>query len=215
MRGSALSSVSTSQPSRRGSRMSSTTAAGSERRTRSRASTPSWARMHPGWGAGEVGRHQVERGPVVVDEQHDRQLIGSVPAVRLGSGRRVQREWRTRRCCRNPRCDSSHIRPPNSSTIRRDSVRPRPVPSSFGAPRPPCWKDSKIRSRSSRRHADAGVGDDHRRARVPTGDAWTETLPPSGVNLTALDTRLSTTCLNLSSSASIDADVVARRRGSG
>ena len=44
---------------------------------------------------------------------------------------------------------SSHIRPPSSSTMRRDRVRPSPVPSSRELPRPPCWKDSKIRSRSA------------------------------------------------------------------
>ena len=48
-----------------------------------------------------------------------------------------------------PSWDFSHSRPSKSSTMRRDRVRPRPVPSSRATPRPPCWKDSKIRSRSS------------------------------------------------------------------
>ena len=48
-----------------------------------------------------------------------------------------------------PTSVSSHIVPPISVTMRRHSVSPRPVPSSRGAPRRPCWKDSKMRSRSS------------------------------------------------------------------
>ena len=44
---------------------------------------------------------------------------------------------------------SSHMRPPMRPTMRRHSVRPRPVPSCVEAPRPPCSNDSKIRSRSS------------------------------------------------------------------
>ena len=48
--------------------------------------------------------------------------------------------------------------------------------------------------------ADPGVGDGTSTS-APDRDAATATVPPSGVNLTALDTRLSTTCLNFSSSA--------------
>ena len=33
--------------------------------------------------------------------------------------------------------------------MRRESVSPSPVPSSREVPRPPCWNDSKIRSRSA------------------------------------------------------------------
>ena len=52
---------------------------------------------------------------------------------------------------------SNHMRPPNSPTIRRDSVSPSPVPSSLAGPRPPCWKVSKIRFLVLRRHSDTGV----------------------------------------------------------
>ena len=48
-----------------------------------------------------------------------------------------------------PTSESTVSRPPKSSTIRRQSVRPRPVPSSFTVPRLPCWNDSKITSWSS------------------------------------------------------------------
>ena len=43
---------------------------------------------------------------------------------------------------------SSHMRPPCRCTMRRLRVSPRPVPSCAPGARPPCWKDSKIRSRS-------------------------------------------------------------------
>ena len=96
---------------------------------------------------------------------------------------------------------SSHIRPPCSSTIRRVRVRPRPVPSALDADRVPCWKESKIRDRSaSAMPMPVSVdGDEHLAA--PPVQARTVTLPPSGVNLTALPTRLSSTCLSRSSSA--------------
>ena len=48
-----------------------------------------------------------------------------------------------------PTSDLKAITPPINVTIRRHRVRPRPVPSSRGAPRRPWWKDSKMRSWSS------------------------------------------------------------------
>ena len=53
---------------------------------------------------------------------------------------------------------------------------------------------------------DAGVAHRHRRPCRRRGTASTSTRPPSGVNFTALDSRLNTTCLTLRSSASIVAD---------
>ena len=93
------------------------------------------------------------------------------------------------------------MRPPNSSTIRRQSVSPRPVPSSWAAPRPPCWKDSKIFSRSSGA-IPIPVSDTATTSSPASRRAWTATVPPAGVNLTALPTRLTTTCLKRSSSDS-------------
>ena len=88
---------------------------------------------------------------------------------------------------------STQIRPPWSSTSRFESARPSPVPSRCATPASPCWNSSKIRSRSSRRDAGAGIGhrDPHlavdlRRAHV---DA-----PPAGVNFTAFESRLKITC---------------------
>ena len=112
-------------------------------------STPSRAAVTRDRRARQVGRQQVERRPVVLDDD-DRRPRRSRPAVRRAGGSRRRPGSRSRTCCPTPTSLSSHIRPPSSSTIRRDSVRPRPVPSSLEAPRPPCWKDSKIRSRSSR-----------------------------------------------------------------
>ena len=100
----------------------------------------------------------------------------------------------------DPTSDSSQSRPSKSSTIRRDRVRPSPVPSSRATPRPPCWKDSKMRSRSSG-GMPTPVSVTVTTSSSATARASTSTRPPSGVNLTALESRLSTTCLNRSSSA--------------
>ena len=116
--------------------------------------------------------------------------------VRYGStGRRTS----NRLPC--PTCDSSVIRPPKSSTMRRHSVSPRPVPSSLAAPRPPCWKDSKISSRSSGAMP-MPVSDTDTTSSPASRWARTPTAPPAGVNFTALPTRLTTTCLKRSSSDS-------------
>ena len=53
---------------------------------------------------------------------------------------------------------SSHIRPPNSPTMRRDSVRPRPVPSSFGASAAALLEGLEDPLLVLGRHPDAGVG---------------------------------------------------------
>ena len=95
---------------------------------------------------------------------------------------------------------SSHIRPPCSSTIRRVRVRPRPVPSELDADRVPCWKESKIRDRSASAMP-MPVSVTVMSTSGPSVQARTVTLPPSGVNLTALPMRLSSTCLSRSSSA--------------
>ena len=93
------------------------------------------------------------------------------------------------------------IRPPCSSTMRLDSVSPSPVPS-LRASRPPRWKASKIRSWSAA-SMPIPVSRTITCASPPAISARTSTDPPSGVNLTALLSRFSTTCLSLSSSAQI------------
>ena len=73
--------------------MSSTTAAGSERADQLEALLPV-ARMHHLHAEPvEVGGHQVERGTVVVDDHHDRQvrLVDGHGRVRLGGDRRSAR----------------------------------------------------------------------------------------------------------------------------
>ena len=104
--------------------------------------------------------------------------------------------------------------------MRRDRVRPRPVPSSRELPRPPCWKDSKIRSRSAS-GTPMPVSLTVISISGPERSARTTTEPPSPVNLTALVIRLSTTCLSRSSSEytgptsalGLDPEVDAVRRG--
>ena len=102
----------------------------------------------------EIGAHQVQGGAVVVDHDDDR-----IPVV-VGPGRTdtlaLPRGTVKPNVLPTPTSVCSVIAPPISATIRRHKVRPRPVPSSRDALRP-CWKDSKIRSRSSRRDANSVV----------------------------------------------------------
>ena len=87
---------------------------------------------------------------------------------------------RTRRCCRRRRSLSTHIRPPCSSTIRFDSVSPRPVPSR--CPRRRCaaalerLEDPLLVSLGN---ADAGVADGDLDLRRRLACAPTATEPPS------------------------------------
>ena len=155
MAGSALSRVSTSQPSSRGSRMSSTTAAGlavpGEREGLDavvRAAAP--ARATP-TGTPSSGRARPGRRRRAATVRWPSGSLGAAAST-AGSGTRKPKVLPT------PASGSSHRVPPKSDTIRRDSVSPSPVPSSLGAPRRPCWKDSKIRSRSAGSDPDAGVG---------------------------------------------------------
>ena len=119
-------------PSRRcpGRRMSRSTASGCVRRI---AARPDCAVTGGGDLQGrtrQIGAEQVERGPVVLD--HDDlagRLRDSRRVARDARGRRA-RGARSRRCCPRPTSLSSHMRPPSSSTMRRDRVRPSPVPSS-------------------------------------------------------------------------------------
>ncbi len=75
------------------------------------------------------------------------------------------------------------------------------MPSSLAAPRPPCWKDSKIFSWSSGA-IPMPVSDTDTSSSPCSLLATTPMAPPAGVNFTALPTRLTTTCLNRSSSDS-------------
>ena len=128
--------------------MSSTTAAGSTLRISSRALDAVGRADHLHRCVVEVGRHEVERRPVVVDEDDDRELAVRLRGDRLPSARATAGMAKPN-VLPTPTVLSSHMRPPNSPTIRRDSVSPSPVPSSLAGPRPPCWKESKIRSWSS------------------------------------------------------------------
>src|SRR4029450_1148275 len=87
---------------------------------------------------------------------------------------------------------STQILPPWSSISLFERARPSPVPSTAPPPRSVCWTPSKIRAWSS--------------AAIPGPVSETEThtspliraelrttLPPSGVNLTAFESRLKTT----------------------
>ena len=133
--GSALRRARRSQPSSLGSRMSSTAAAGSTRRMVSSPSCPSWAVTISTPASSEVEREQVERTPIVLDDDDLRHLRRSAPGRRpspLTSAARWRRSgWRSRRCFPSPTSLSTQMRPPCSSTMRLESVRPRPVPSAL------------------------------------------------------------------------------------
>src|SRR5262245_59476507 len=92
-----------------------------------------------------------------------------------------------------PGSDSTHIRPPCISTIRRAMANPSPVPPLVRVVElSACWNSSNILTRSS------GLmpGPESHTATVTdplAADAWTATSPLS-VNLIALPTRLSRTC---------------------
>ena len=73
------------------------------------------------------------------------------------------------------------------------------MPSSRELPRPPCWNDSKIRSRSASA-TPMPLSVTVTSVTAPWCSARITTDPPSPVNLTALVIRLSTTCLSRSSS---------------
>src|SRR5687768_14305608 len=95
---------------------------------------------------------------------------------------------------------SSRIAPPCSSTKRLVSARPRPVPSAFLIlSRPTCLNSSNTAAWSSGAMPMPV-------SRTVTSSApfcfraETWTLPPSGVNFTALESRFSMICLNLRSS---------------
>ena len=96
---------------------------------------------------------------------------------------------------------STQMLPPCISARRLASARPSPVPSRF-APSSlcTCWKAWNSSLLILLGDADPGVAhrDLHTRHRSP--DAATEIRPPSGVNFTALDSRLSRICLTLRSS---------------
>src|SRR5882724_7079008 len=96
---------------------------------------------------------------------------------------------------------STEISPPWSSTNRRVSVSPSPVPSCFRAWSVPTWLNaSKIFAWSSGA-IPAPVSVTDILTKESSRSARTSTRPPSGVNLTALERRLSTTCRTLRSSA--------------
>ena len=130
-----------------GSRRSSSTTAGRMRRTAARPAGPSRAVVTF---SAAPPRYAVSRS----SDGRSSSMITTSPSVAAPAAP----SWTTSspatrsenpKVLPTPTSLSSHIRPPSSSTIRRDSVSPSPVPSSLAAPRPPCWNDSKMRSVSS------------------------------------------------------------------
>src|SRR6266404_8286024 len=127
--------------------------------------------------------------PIVVVDDQDK-LAHAVSLCEIGSSK-----WNV---LPSPTTLSSHSRPPCSSTKRRASGRPRPVPSSPL----PAWRNaSKIRSASCA--AIPGPVSATATSTFPSRrSADTSTTPPAGVNFTALERRLKTTCRSFRSSAS-------------
>src|SRR6266446_5394860 len=98
---------------------------------------------------------------------------------------------------------STQICPPCSSTNFLASARPNPVPSRFSVYTPPtCWNSSKIRPWFS---GAMPMPVSHTVIHTPASSipALIPTCPLSGVNLTALESKLNTTCLTFRSSASM------------
>src|SRR5437763_5478751 len=108
-----------------------------------------------------------------------------------------------RKALPSPGTLSAHSRPPCSSTKRRESGRPRPVPSSPAGEVPRAWRNSsKIRSESAA-GMPAPVSVTSTSTTPSVSRAETSTRPPVGVNLTALDSKLKITWRSLRSSARI------------
>ena len=177
--------------------MSSTTAAGRCTRDRGQAVGAVAGRSRPATPPpSRYARQQVERRPVVLDD-HDH----AVPADRRRATA-VVRPLSGRRCgtakpkvLPTPTSLSSHIAPPSSSTIRRHRVSPSPVPSLAWRAAAALLEGLEDALLVLGGDADAGVADrdDERRSLAPCADR--ARVPPSGVNFTALDSRLSSDLL--------------------
>ena len=89
---------------------------------------------------------------------------------------------------------STQIRPLCSSTKRFDSASPSPVPSRCSLPAAACWNSSKIRTWSSSAMPGPSSVTETRTSPL-TRAAVTSIAPPGGLNLTAFESRLKTTCL--------------------
>src|SRR5216683_2935085 len=95
---------------------------------------------------------------------------------------------------------STQIRPPCSSTNFLASVSPRPVPSCFLASSLPTWRNSSKMAAWSSGAIPIPVSVTATSTAPSLRLAFRLIWPPSGVNLTALERRLSKTCLTLRSS---------------
>src|SRR5262249_51450784 len=85
----------------------------------------------------------------------------------------------------------SQIRPPCSSTNFLASVRPSPVPSRFRAASVPTWRNSSKTVAWSSGAIPMPVSLTATSTAPSTGAAVTPMRPPSGVNFTAFESRLS------------------------
>src|SRR5215211_3500043 len=200
--GSAFRDSRTCQPSSPGSRMSRTTVAGCRRLINSIPRSPSRAltTRSPTASKWTVSRSTERRSSsMTTTVRPPPELSGpAAPASVAVTG--APAGMANPKVLPTPTSLSTQIRPPCNSTIRLDRVSPRLVPSVEGAVRPPCWKASKIRSRSSAA-TPTPVSETVTSTSLGSARARTSMRPPSGVNFTAFDSRLTITCLTRSSSA--------------
>src|SRR4029079_6690280 len=126
--GSDLSASRTPQPSMPGSRMSNTTAAGRCRLTAASPSTPSRAATvwTPAPSRNSELRSRERRSSSATTTTGPAPVAWKASSVFLTVSRSGTEKPNVLPA---PTSLSSHIRPPNSSTMRRQSVSPRPVPS--------------------------------------------------------------------------------------
>ena len=143
------------------------------------------------WSAGRAGSGGCPPGP---------RRRGCARSCRAACASARERQREGRRSSPGPGSNSTQMRPPCSSTIRRAIARPRPVPPFLRVLElSTCWNSSKIRCWSARGDAGAGVGHrDHGDCRLrPRRRIATS---PASVNLMALPTRFSSTCVSRRSS---------------
>ena len=165
-------------------------------------------------GGQQVAQHLPAVVVVVGDENPQRPFAGRDGRAEssAGAGWRVRIERQVddelAAACRARRCGPRRCRRA-APTRLRTSVRPTPRPPRVrSSERSPCMNMSKTCRQQLRRDADAGVANADaqliragRRAR-PAVSAMSQMWPPGGVNLTALFSRLTSTCVSRTGSAS-------------
>ena len=204
--GSALIARSTSHPSMRGRRTSRMTATGFSRRIAAKPARSVVRARDVEAGTLEVDGQQVDGLTVVLDDEDS---VGKRSLVRCRrrppSGERSASD---RDGERERASDADLALQPHATTHESDDAPAQREAEAGalvrGSAAAPCWNDSKIRSRSSGA-IPTPVSVTVITTSSPSTLASTVTSPPSGVNLTALLSRLITTCLKRSSSASTTA----------